>query len=59
MTNSQIAKDLCMSVSTVKTHVQNIFQKFDLPNRTEAAVFAVRQGLLESDDAHAARARKP
>jgi DNA-binding NarL/FixJ family response regulator len=46
MTNSQIASDLCMSVSTVKTHVQNIFQKFDLPNRTEAAVFAVRHGLL-------------
>jgi DNA-binding NarL/FixJ family response regulator len=59
MTNSQIARDLHMSVSTVKTHVQNIFQKFDLPNRTEAAVFAVRQGLLESDDAHAARLKRP
>lgn len=47
MTNSQIAADLSMSLSTVKTHVQNIFHKFDLPNRTEAAVFAVRHGLLE------------
>jgi len=47
MTNQQIADDLRMSLGTVKVHIRNIFQKFDLPNRTEAAVFALREGLLE------------
>jgi NarL family two-component system response regulator LiaR len=48
MTNQQIADDLRMSLGTVKVHIRNIFQKFDLPNRTEAAVFAIREGLIES-----------
>lgn len=47
LTNQQIGEELGMSVSTVKVHVRSIFQKLDLPNRTEAAVFAVREGLLE------------
>jgi DNA-binding NarL/FixJ family response regulator len=46
-TNQQIATDLFMSVSTVKVHLRNIFSKLNLPNRTEAAVFAVREGLLK------------
>lgn len=53
MTNSQIAADLYMSIHTVKLHIQNILRKLNLPNRTEAAVFAVREGLLDrlDDDA--------
>jgi DNA-binding NarL/FixJ family response regulator len=47
LTNKQIADDLFMSVSTVKVHLRNIFSKLDLPNRTEAAVFASREGLLD------------
>jgi DNA-binding NarL/FixJ family response regulator len=47
MTNNQIARDLYMSVHTVKLQVQNILRKLDLPNRTEAAVFALREGLLD------------
>src|SRR5262249_57047724 len=50
MTNGQIARDLAMSVGMVKTHVQNIFQRFDLPNPTDTAVFAVQQGLLDEED---------
>jgi DNA-binding NarL/FixJ family response regulator len=48
LTNKQIAGELFMSVHTVKLHVQNILKKLALPNRTEAAVFAVREGLLDS-----------
>lgn len=47
MTNNQIARDLFMSIHTVKLHVQNILRKLNLPNRTEAAVFAVKEGLLD------------
>jgi DNA-binding NarL/FixJ family response regulator len=46
MTNHQIARDLFLSVHTVKLHIQKILRKLNLPNRTEAAVFAVREGLL-------------
>ncbi|MCX6365911.1 MAG: response regulator transcription factor [Armatimonadetes bacterium] len=48
LTNRDIAEQLHMSVHTVKLHVQRILQKLELPNRTEAAVFAVREGLVSS-----------
>lgn len=50
LSNQQIADELGMSLGTVKVHVRNIFQKFDLPNRTEAAVFAIREGLVDQAD---------
>jgi DNA-binding NarL/FixJ family response regulator len=46
MSNEQIAKELYASLSTVKAHLRSIFRKLDLGGRTEAAVFAVREGLL-------------
>jgi DNA-binding NarL/FixJ family response regulator len=45
LTNVQIGTELGMSIHTVKLHVQNILRKLHLPNRTEAAVWAVRMGL--------------
>lgn len=50
LSNQQIADELGMSLGTVKVHVRNIFQKFALPNRTEAAVFAIREGLVEQSE---------
>jgi len=50
-TNNQIASDLLMSIHTVKLHIQNILRKLNLPNRTEAAVYAVREGLLDLSEA--------
>lgn len=55
LTNGQIVEQLFMSIHTVKLHIQNILRKLDLPNRTEAAVYAVREGLLDAaelKDAH-------
>jgi DNA-binding NarL/FixJ family response regulator len=50
MTNQQAARELLISVSTVKIHLQAIYQKLNVPNRTEAAVWAVRQGLVQEED---------
>jgi two-component system NarL family response regulator len=47
LTNKQIADALFMSISTVKSHIRSVFQKLDLTSRTEAAIFAVREGLEE------------
>ncbi|CAA9513705.1 MAG: hypothetical protein AVDCRST_MAG30-2643 [uncultured Solirubrobacteraceae bacterium] len=45
--NSDIAKDLFVSVSTVKAHVGAILEKLGVDNRVQAAVAAVRQGLVQ------------
>ncbi len=44
--NSEIARELSISLSTVQFHVSNILTKLKLHNRTEAAAFAVRSELL-------------
>lgn len=40
--NKEIARELSISESTVKVHVQNILKKFKVSSRVEAAVYAVR-----------------
>lgn len=44
--NKQIARDLQISERTARTHVSNILAKLDLHSRTQAALFAVRNGLV-------------
>ncbi|HJX38666.1 MAG TPA: response regulator transcription factor [Anaerolineae bacterium] len=45
--NQEIAQSLVISESTVKNHLRNILGKLHLRNRVQAAVYAVRQGLVE------------
>ena len=45
--NSGIADELNVSYSTVATHLRNIFRKIEVANRTEAADYARRAGLLD------------
>ena len=45
--NKEIARDLVLSEKTVKTHVSNILQKLHLADRTQAALYAVRQRIVE------------
>lgn len=44
--NPEIAAMLYLSISTVKTHVRNILSKFGVEHRLQAAVFALRQGMI-------------
>jgi len=46
-TNQQIAQELMISVNTVKVHLKNIFVKLEIQSRTEVALHAVREGLIE------------
>ena len=46
LTNKQIADTLQISYETVKEHVQHILRKLCLTDRTQAAVWAVRKGLV-------------
>ena len=40
---------LDLSEKTVKNHVRNIFHKFQVYDRTQAAILAIRKGLIELD----------
>ncbi len=46
MYNKEVAESLDISERTVKNHVSNIFKKLDVTDRTQAAVFAIRNGLV-------------
>jgi DNA-binding NarL/FixJ family response regulator len=46
--NKLIARDLEIAEKTVKTHVSSILSKLGLTDRTQAALYAVRSGLIES-----------
>lgn len=45
MSNRQIAQQLSVSVRTVSSHVRSILDKLHLANRTQAALYAVEQGI--------------
>jgi len=44
--NKSVAAQLCISESTVKTHVQSIFQKLGVNDRTEAVTHALQKGII-------------
>lgn len=46
VSNAEIAEALVVTVNTVKTHIRNILEKLQVENRTQAATFAVQQGLI-------------
>ena len=51
MSNRELADTLVVSEKTVKTHVSNILMKLGVHDRTQAALLAVREGLVDAGDA--------
>jgi DNA-binding NarL/FixJ family response regulator len=51
--NKQIAAELAISERTARTHVSRILRKLELSSRTQAALWAVREGLVQAEhEAH-------
>lgn len=49
-TNREIAETLFISEETVKTHIGNILSKLHLAHRTQAAIYAIKRGLVSIDE---------
>ncbi len=48
--NQQIAGELHISEATVRTHMSNILSKLHLASRTQAVLYALREGLASLND---------
>ncbi len=46
LSNKEIAQRLCISEKTVKNHINNIFSKLHVYDRTQAMLYAIRKGLV-------------
>jgi DNA-binding NarL/FixJ family response regulator len=49
LSNGEIAQELFISETTVKTHVTHILQKLNLRDRVQAVVLAYQTGVFEAD----------
>ncbi|MFE8700264.1 response regulator [Cytobacillus sp. FJAT-54145] len=47
MTNQDISEELFIGIKTVKTHVSNILSKLGVADRTQAAIYANRNGIVK------------
>ena len=47
--NKQIARALDISEKTVRNHVSNIYKKLHVYDRTQAVLYAIREGLVDVD----------
>jgi two-component system, NarL family, response regulator LiaR len=50
MANKQISREIFVALSTVKTHVNNLYRKLGVTSRTQAALYAARVGLVPTED---------
>jgi NarL family two-component system response regulator LiaR len=48
LSNRDIAQELVISIKTVKTHVSNILGKLHLQDRTQLAIYAIKEGLVDA-----------
>lgn len=46
LSNHEISNRLCISEATVKTHVSSILRKTGQPNRSQAVLYAIKEGLV-------------
>ncbi len=48
--NQRIAKNLAISIHTVKAHIESIYRKFGVHNKVQAAIYAVYYKIVDIND---------
>ncbi|MGE5620322.1 MAG: response regulator [Sphingomonadaceae bacterium] len=51
MSNKEIGRELCLAEKTVKNYLSTIFQKLQINDRVQAAIYALKHGLLTEQEA--------
>jgi DNA-binding NarL/FixJ family response regulator len=59
MSDRQIAKSLGISEKTVRNHTSNIYRKLHIFDRTQAVIYAVREGVIDVDELEYRPPREP
>jgi len=49
MSNREIGQELIISEKTVKTHISNLLSKLALNDRTQLAIYALKNGMVKKD----------
>lgn len=52
LSNPQIARRLNISIRTVKTYVRHLFEKLGCESRTEAAIKAIKEGIIQVQEVY-------
>ena len=47
--NPEIAEKLCISIHTVKAHIDSIYKKFGVHNKVQTAVYAILHNIIEQN----------
>jgi len=50
MSNKEIGRELCLAEKTVKNYLSTIFQKLQISDRVQAAIYALKRGLLTDQE---------
>jgi DNA-binding NarL/FixJ family response regulator len=50
LSNQQIATRACITETTVRSHISNLFQKLNIHNRAQAVVYALKTGLIDLEE---------
>jgi NarL family two-component system response regulator LiaR len=59
MSDRQIARSLDISEKTVRNHTSNIYRKLHIFDRTQAVIYAVREGVIDVEDLDYRPPREP
>lgn len=49
--NTEISEKMCISVHTVKAHLDSLYKKLKVHNKVQATISAVTNGFIDLDDA--------
>ena len=50
LSNEEIAKELVVSIHTIKAHIESIYRKFGVHNKVQAVIYAVKKQIININE---------